>query len=295
MSNQIVKSLLDTDLYKLTMQQVVLHQFPGTIANYEFKCRNDSLFPLAELKKEIDEQLDALCELRFKPDELEYLATRPYFKTDYIDYLETFQLRRKFIHTEEKPDGKIRIWSSGPMLNAMMFEIHILEIVQELYFRKFWNMDVENEGNKRLDAKTQNLKEMLKSNSPLKHPFELFEFGARRRASGAWQEHVLLTLLKELPDVLKGTSNVLLAKTYNLVPIGTMAHEYMQAHQALGVQLVDFQKQALENWVHEYRGDLGIALTDTVGMDAFLNDFDLFFAKLFDGLRHDSGDPVEWG
>jgi nicotinate phosphoribosyltransferase len=80
-----------------------------------------------------------------------------------------------------------------------------------------------------------------------------------------------------------------------LVPIGTMAHEYLQTYQALGVRLRDFQKAALEDWVQEYRGDLGLALTDTVGMDAFLSDFDLYFAKLFDGLRHDSGDPVLWG
>ena len=88
---------------------------------------------------------------------------------------------------------------------------------------------------------------------------------------------------------------MLLARDLDLVPIGTMAHEYLQTYQALGVRLRDFQKAALEDWVQEYRGDLGIALTDTVGMDAFLADFDLYFAKLFDGLRHDSGDPVAWG
>ena len=99
-----------------------------------------------------------------------------------------------------------------------------------------------------------------------------------------------------MPQYFKGTSNVLPgARRYGLVPIGTMAHEYLQTYQALGVRLRDFQKAALEDWVQEYRGDLGIALTDVVGMDAFLADFDLYFAKLFDGLRHDSGDPVVWG
>ncbi|MDO4725486.1 MAG: nicotinate phosphoribosyltransferase, partial [Comamonadaceae bacterium] len=94
----------------------------------------------------------------------------------------------------------------------------------------------------------------------------------------------------------KGTSNVRLAMELGIVPIGTMAHEYFQTYQALGVvQLRNFQKAALESWVQEYRGDLGIALTDTVGMDAFIRDFDLYFAKLFDGLRHDSGDPIVWG
>ena len=103
------------------------------------------------------------------------------------------------------------------------------------------------------------------------------------------------TFATQAPQWFKGTSNVLLARDLNLVPIGTMAHEYLQTYQALGVRLRDFQKAALEDWVQEYRGDLGIALTDTVGMDAFLADFDLYFAKLFDGLRHDSGDPVAWG
>src|SRR5690606_1322402 len=109
-----------------------------------------------------------------------------------------------------------------------------------------------------------------------------------------WHDEVVATLAREIPEYFRGTSNVYLAKKYNLVPIGTMAHEYLQTFQAVGVQLVQSQAKALETWVHEYRGDLGIALTDVVGMDAFLADFDLYFAKLFDGLRHDSGDPVEW-
>ena len=100
-------------------------------------------------------------------------------------------------------------------------------------------------------------------------------------------------LLEAAPGIVRGTSNVYLAKKLGITPIGTMAHEFLQAFQALDVQLRNFQKAALESWVHEYRGDLGIALTDVVGMDAFLRDFDLYFAKLFDGLRHDSGDPYE--
>jgi nicotinate phosphoribosyltransferase len=121
------------------------------------------------------------------------------------------------------------------------------------------------------------------------------DFGTRRRYSFAWQKHVIETLHEAVPEVFRGTSNVLIAKQLGIFPIGTMAHEFLQAFQALDVRLRDFQKAALETWVQEYRGDLGIALTDVVGMDAFLRDFDLYFAKLFDGLRHDSGDPVVWG
>ena len=108
-------------------------------------------------------------------------------------------------------------------------------------------------------------------------------------------KHIVAAFHNTVPNVFRGTSNVLLAKELNITPIGTMAHEFLQAFQALDVRLRDFQKAALETWVQEYRGDLGIALTDVVGMDAFLRDFDLYFAKLFDGLRHDSGDPYEWG
>src|SRR5690606_27620267 len=131
--------------------------------------------------------------------------------------------------------------------------------------------------------------------SPCLHPFEFFDFGVRRRFSGAWQDEVVQRFAEAVPQLFKGTSNVYLAKKLGLTPIGTMAHEYLQAFQRFGVRLPEFHDAALEEWVQEYRGDLGTALTDVVGMDAFLADFDLYFAKLFDGLRHDSGDPYTWG
>ena len=131
--------------------------------------------------------------------------------------------------------------------------------------------------------------------NPVRHGFDLFDFGLRRRYSGDWHDEVVATLQREAPSMFKGTSNVYLARKHGLVPMGTMAHEYLQTFQAVPVQLRMSQKAALETWVQEYRGDLGVALTDVVGMDAFLADFDLYFAKLFDGLRHDSGDPFVWG
>src|SRR6185295_15154542 len=139
------------------------------------------------------------------------------------------------------------------------------------------------EGRKRLDAKIARLREFEQEPKRL-NPFEFFDFGVRRRFSGDWHGEVVATLARELPQFFKGTSNVYLARKFDLVPIGTMAHEYLQAFQSFGVRLRDFQKAALEDWVQEYRGDLGTALTDVVGMDAFLADFDLYFAKLFDGL-----------
>ncbi len=176
----------------------------------------------------------------------------------------------------------------------MAFEIFVLAIVNELYFRRFDADAARAEGRPRLQTKIALVRSFAHEPAG-RHPFEFFDFGVRRRFSRDWQREVVSTLRREVPQFFKGTSNVLLAKELDLVPIGTMAHEYLQTYQALGVRLRDFQRAALEGWVQEYRGDLGIALTDVVGMDAFLADFDLYFAKLFDGLRHDSGDPFAWG
>jgi nicotinate phosphoribosyltransferase len=170
----------------------------------------------------------------------------------------------------------------------MAFEIYVLYIVNDLYFRRFDQKALLTEARARLAAKIAVLKTFGKEPAR-KHPFEFFDFGLRRRFSGAWHDEVAATLAQSVPQYFKGTSNVHLARKYGLVPIGTMAHEYLQSYQAFGARLRDFQKAALEDWVQEYRGDLGTALTDVVGMKAFLDDFDLYFAKLFDGLRHDSG------
>jgi len=124
--------------------------------------------------------------------------------------------------------------------------------------------------------------------------YKYADFGTRRRHSRAYQELVLERLLRLTPNYFVGTSNVHFAKQFNVKPIGTMAHEWLQAFQAL-TRVADSQKLALETWANEYRGDLGIALSDVVGFDAFLRDFDKYFSKLFDGCRHDSGDPFEWG
>jgi nicotinate phosphoribosyltransferase len=121
------------------------------------------------------------------------------------------------------------------------------------------------------------------------------DYGTRRRFSRLWQDEVLLTLRSTLGEHFAGTSNVFYAMKHGLLPLGTMAHEYLQACQALGPRLRDSQIFGFETWAREYRGDLGIALSDVYGMDAFLRDFDLYFCKLFDGARHDSGDPFDWG
>ncbi len=322
MNTPIITSLLDNDLYKFTMLQTMLHQFPQTHGVYEFRCRNndDTIYPLTELKDDVDWQLDNLCTLRFRQDELAYLRGLRFIKSDFVDYLELFQLQRRFISVTidttdatvdngaGEPAGRLSVHIEGAMIQAMFFEIFVLAIINELYYQRLSTPEVMREGQARLEQKVALLKrfdtEQLNEAQALAQynqylpqipPFVISDFGTRRRYSKAWQRHVVATFNTQCPNIFRGTSNVALAKEFNITPIGTMAHEFLQAFQALDVRLRDFQKAALEAWVHEYRGDLGIALTDVVGMDAFLRDFDLYFAKLFDGLRHDSGDPYDWG
>ncbi|NRF72041.1 nicotinate phosphoribosyltransferase [Aquincola sp. S2] len=288
-----ISSLLETDLYKFTMWQTMLHRNPQAHARYRFVCRNRPAYALAELLPEVNAALDELCALRFRYDELDYLRGLRFIKSDFVDFLRIFQFQRSFIHA--RTDGEyLVIEAAGPQVHVMGFEIHVLAIINELYFRRFDAARAASEGRRRLQAKIAALK-AFNAESPRCHPFEFFDFGLRRRFSGAWQREVVATLKEQVPETFKGSSNVLLARDLGLVPIGTMAHEYLQSYQALGVRLRDHQKAALEDWVQEYRGDLGVALTDVIGMDAFLADFHLYFAKLFDGLRHDSGDPVVWG
>jgi nicotinate phosphoribosyltransferase len=296
----IITSLLDNDLYKFTMLQAMLHQFPQTHGVYRFRCRNnkDTVYPLADIKDALEQQLDSLCELRFLEDELEYLRGLRFIRSDFVDYLELFKLKRRFITVSTDEKDRLCIDIEGPMIQAMFFEVFVLAIVNELYFSALSDAQVLAEGQRRLDAKVELLHHYAaeqSSYSPDTPPFIVADFGTRRRFSKSWQAHVVETLHKAAPKIVGGTSNVYLAKKLGMTPIGTMAHEFMQAFQALDVRLRDSQKAALEAWVHEYRGDLGIALTDVVGMDAFLRDFDLYFAKLFDGLRHDSGDPYVRG
>ncbi len=292
----IIHSLLDNDLYKFTMLQAILHQHPQTHSVYRFRCRNnqETVYPLAEIQQDLEHQLDMLCELKLQQDELDYLRGLRFIKKDFVDYMELFQLKRRFIKVTTDEKGRLFVNIEGPMIQAMFFEIFVLSLINELYYRRLDNKDVQAEGQRRLDNKIQLLKQYDAQQVASEPAFIIADFGTRRRYSKVWQEHVIKSLHQACPNIFRGTSNVYLAKKYNITPIGTMAHEFLQAFQALDVRLRNSQKAALEAWVQEYRGDLGIALTDVVGMDAFLRDFDLYFAKLFDGLRHDSGDPYVW-
>lgn len=290
----IVHSLLENDLYKFSMWQALMHSHPGARAQYAFVCRNEPEYPLSDLLDDVEREISHLCTLCFEQDELDYLNTLSYIKDDFVDYLSVFRFQRRFITLERDGDG-LFIRASGPLVHVMGFEIFVLYIVSELYYRRFEREGILDEARARLHRKIDYLRGELEGEDECETRFVLFDFGLRRRYSGAWQREVVETFARELPKNFKGTSNVLLAKNLGVTPVGTMAHEYMQAFQAFGIRLRDFQSASLEAWVHEFRGDLGTALTDVIGIDAFLADFDLYFAKLFDGLRHDSGDPYEFG
>ncbi|MDR3164887.1 MAG: nicotinate phosphoribosyltransferase [Synergistaceae bacterium] len=289
----IVKSLLENDLYKFSMWQALMHSHPGARAVYSFICRNVPEYPLAVLLDDIEREIGRLCELHFTQEELDYLNSLSYITEDFVDYLTVFRFQRRFIKLYVDEDN-LRIEASGPLVHVMGFEIFVLYIVSELYYRRLRTEGIIEDARDRLRKKIALLKREPGISDP-DSPFIMFDFGLRRRYSTQWQREVVATLASELPVQFKGTSNVLLAKELGITPIGTMAHEYMQAFQGFGIRLRDFQKASLEAWVQEFRGDLGTALTDVIGIDAFLADFDLYFAKLFDGLRHDSGDPYEWG
>lgn len=294
----IVRSLLETDLYKFTMWQALLHSHPAAQAEYAFVCRNTPAFPLAELRADVERELETLCTLRFTEDELTYLRGLRFIKPDFVDFLSLFHFQKRFVEVGVDA-GKLIIKTKGPLIHVMAFEIFVLYIVNELYFRRLTagaDPSAQAESRRRLQDKIALLQaHAAEPTQAGGEPFTMFDFGLRRRFSRGWHEEVVRGLVDAVPATFRGTSNVYFAKRYGLTPIGTMAHEYLQAYQAFGSRLRDFQKAALEGWVQEYRGDLGVALTDVVGMDAFLADFDLYFAKLFDGLRHDSGDPVAWG
>lgn len=284
----IITSLLDTDLYKFNMNQVIFHYHTNLVGEYVFKCRNKDIKFTQEMLEEIDEQIDHLCKLRFKDKELEYLRSIRYLKNDYIEFLRLWHPLRNYVSTSLSEEGELSIKVDGPLFSAMQFEIYLLSIVNEVYFRSKYNYDelVEN-ARKKLDEK-------LKKFENHEYNFTFSEFGTRRRLSKDWQDEVIRKLLES--KVSNATSNVYFAYKYKLIPVGTYAHEFVQMYQGIpSIPLAYTNKAALKDWFKEYNGDNGIALTDTITTDLFLKDFDLLEASVYKGVRHDSGDPYVWG
>lgn len=283
-----IQSALDTDLYKFTMMQVIWHQYKEAEAEYQFKCRTPGISFLPCLKA-IEQGIEHFCTLAFQEDELNYLASLPYIQKDFIAFLKQFRFDRSAISVSVQ-DGKLAIVIRGVWFETILYEVPLLAIINEAYYSSLHSSPNFEEGKRRLQQKITWVRE-----HPQGDRFSFSDFGTRRRFSFAWQSYVLETLQKEIPKHLAGTSNMHLAKAMGLTPIGTMAHEFLQAFQALAPRLVDSQKWAFRAWLAEYGRELGIVLSDVITLDAFLRDFDEEFVHDFQGARQDSGDPFEWG
>ena len=284
----IITNLTDLDLYKFTMGQIFFHKHTNLNGTYLFKCRNKDIKFTTEMVDEINAQIDHLCTLTFTDEELDYLASLRFIKPDYVEFLRLWHPLRRYVTCHGNPDGSLHLEVSGPLFSVMQFEIYLLEIVNEVYFRmKYDYISLIESAKEKLVAKMNGFRAGV-------YDFKFAEFGARRRLSREWQDYVVSDLIKDEHCV--GTSNVYLAMKYGVKPIGTYAHEYVQMFQGVpGVQLAYTNKMALEEWFDEYQGDLGTALTDTLGTDLFLRDFNKLQALCYTGVRHDSGDPYEWG
>lgn len=285
----IVISLLDTDLYKFNMDQVIFHKHTDLCGKYYFKCRNKDVRFTQEMLDEINSQIDHLCTLRFRKDELDYLRSIRFIKNDYVEFLRLWRPIREYVTTELSKDGELNIIVDGPLFSAMQFEIHLLEIVNEVYFRMSYDYDtLLKSAEEKLNAKIEALNNGT-------YTFKFAEFGCRRRLSREWEDVVVRRLSTET-DKCIGTSNVYLAMKYNLTPIGTYAHEFVQMYQGIDrYPLAYTNHYAMRDWYDEYNGDNGTALTDTITTDLFLMDFNRSMVNNYNGVRHDSGDPYEWG
>lgn len=291
---RIITSLLETDMYKFSMGQAIYHQFSDYKTTWSFKCRNTDVFFTKEMVDEIKRQIQLYCDLRFTEEELEYLHNIKWIKGSYVDFLRLWKARYEDFEISDDAECGLKIEARGTWLNTSMYEIPTLAIVNEVYFR------MNDDYDKLLASFREKLDEKVRKVETGEYNLGAFsEFGLRRRLSAEAQELAVKELSKrKYPgSTFVGTSNVYLARKYNLVPVGTMAHEWImcvgQGNHKHNPAYSNWY--ALDAWVKEYGVLNGTALTDAITTDCFLKDFQLTYATLFSGVRHDSGDPYEWG
>lgn len=301
------KSFLDTDLYKFTMLQVYVHQWNSDHATWDFKARNvgegtNHEKYTEEDREEIKRQIKAYCALRFAEQELNWLSDstkRPWIHHNFIEYLEDWRPHEEHIEVLDDEKTGLAMHAAATQCKCSPYEIPLLEIAAEVYYRNHYNYD---EIVKSFKEETEKKIAAIKDGTY--RPGTMSEFGTRRRASFELQNWLISRLAKESKDpefakncTFVGTSNCYLAMKYNLTAVGTMAHEFImhvgQGHLYYNPAYSNWF--ALDSWVKEYGTMNGIALTDTIGTDNFLKDFQTTFATLFKGVRHDSGDPYTWG
>ena len=305
----IINSLLDTDYYKFSMGQYAWKYYPTVKVKYAFKNRTKGV-ALGEFidKKELLEQLDSVRSLRFSFDELDYLKSLKIFSRGYLAFLNTVTLPPVYVDIQ---DNKLKIETEGTWSEAILWETFILSIVNELYYKYIGSFrfskevlnkdDLNNYCAKQravlVDGKAKLADKIWTINNL---PFKFVDFGTRRRFSAKWQDYVVSVLSKSVAgNSFLGTSNVYLAKKYNVKPIGTLAHELPMVLAGIDDYNLEVLKgshdKMLTLWEYMYGKDLSIALTDTFGTDFFFRDFSKEKAKYWKGLRQDSGDPFEFG
>ena len=292
--HQIITSLLETDMYKFSMGQAIYHQFSEYKTTWSFKCRNTDVHFTDEMVDEIIRQIKLYCKLNFTEEELEYLDGIKWIKGSYVDFLRLWKPRFEDFEITKDAECGLAIETKGTWLNTSMYEIPTLAIVNEVYFRMNYNYD-------RLKRSFEDkLNEKIRRVTTGELNLGAFsEFGLRRRLSAEAQEMAVKVLAEHSYPASKfvGTSNVYLAKKFGLTPVGTMAHEWImcvgQGNHKHNPAYSNWY--SLDAWVKEYGVLNGTALTDAITTDCFLKDFQLTYATLFSGVRHDSGDPYEWG
>ncbi|WP_312079246.1 nicotinate phosphoribosyltransferase [Leclercia sp.] len=287
-ASPVLHTLLDTDAYKLHMQQAVFHHYHDVQVAAEFRCRGDDL--LGIYADAIREQVDAMQHLHLQDDEFQWLSGLPFFKEDYLQWLRNFRYDPTQVQISND-NGKLHIRLEGPWREVIMWEVPLLAVISELVHRFRSPEASVEQALATLENKLVDFAQLTDSLDMSR--FRLMDFGTRRRFSREVQQAIVERLQQEPWFV--GTSNYDLARRLNLTPMGTQAHEWFQAHQQISPELATSQRAALAAWLDEYPDQLGIALTDCITMDAFLRDFGPEFATAYQGLRHDSGDPLEWG
>jgi len=279
----MITSLLDNDLYKFTMEQAVLELHPDVRATYQLinRCPSDRFNQ--EFFGALTEAVEEMSGLELRRDEWLFLQERcPYLKPAYLDYLKNYRYDPHEVHARLDDQRRLSITIDGPWHRTILWEVPLLALICELYGK---HVDTNWTG------QGQAGKVEKKSNTLRQAGCTFADFGTRRRRNYVTQRQVVEGL-RGNPGFV-GTSNVHLAHAHDLKPIGTMAHEWIMAHSVLG-GLRHANRFALEAWYKVYNAELGIALTDTYGTEAFLDDFDVYYARLYDGVRQDSGCPFEF-
>lgn len=288
-ASPILTTLLDTDAYKLHMQQAVFHRYYDVTVAAEFRCRGDDM--LGIYVDEIQQQIETMSVLTLTEDEFTYLSGLPFFTPDYLNWLRSYRYDPAQVRVRNH-QGKLDIRISGPWREVIMWEVPLLALISEVVHRHRSPQVTPEMAVSQLKSKLAQFKALTADLDMSR--FRLMDFGTRRRFSHDVQLAIVTTLKQDFPWLV-GSSNYEMARQLDIMPVGTQAHEWFQAHQQISPVLANCQRAALQSWLEEYPDQLGIALTDCITMDAFLRDFGLELASAYQGLRHDSGDPLEWG